>query len=89
MLSQAPDLILNFLQKPVWKPIATLKEYIPGGRQNARRTQVALALVYQITRCLTALERILRKKGGFLRDAPNAPDTGDTFYGYLNTTLFF
>jgi hypothetical protein len=28
-------------------------------------------------------------KGDFLRNAPNAPDTGDTFYGYLNTTLFF
>ncbi len=28
-------------------------------------------------------------KGRFLRDAPNAPDTGDTFYGYLNTTIFF
>lgn len=28
-------------------------------------------------------------KGDFLRNAPNAPDTGDTFYGYLNTTVFF
>lgn len=28
-------------------------------------------------------------KGDFLRNAPNAPDTGNTFYGYLNTTLFF
>lgn len=28
-------------------------------------------------------------KGDFLRDAPNAPDTGNTFYGYLNTTVFF
>ncbi|AWI91808.1 alginate export family protein [Methylobacterium sp. DM1] len=28
-------------------------------------------------------------KGDFLRNAPNAPDTGDTFYGYFNTTVFF
>jgi len=28
-------------------------------------------------------------KDDFLRNAPNAPDTGDTFYGYLNTTFFF
>jgi len=28
-------------------------------------------------------------KGDFLRNAPNAPDTGNTFYGYLNTTIFF
>lgn len=28
-------------------------------------------------------------KGRFLRDAPNAPDTADTFYGYLNATFFF
>jgi len=28
-------------------------------------------------------------KGRFLRDAPNAPGTGNTFYGYLNTTFFF
>lgn len=28
-------------------------------------------------------------KGDFLRNAPNAPDTGNTFYGYLNTTFFF
>lgn len=28
-------------------------------------------------------------KGDFLRNAPNAPDTGDTIYGYLSTTLLF
>lgn len=28
-------------------------------------------------------------KGRFLRDAPNAPDTADTFYGYFSTTFFF
>lgn len=28
-------------------------------------------------------------KGDFLRNAPNAPATGNTFYGYLNTTIFF
>lgn len=28
-------------------------------------------------------------KGTFLRNAPNAPDTGDTIYGYVNTTFFF
>lgn len=28
-------------------------------------------------------------KGEFLRNAPNAPDTGDTVYGYLSTTFFF
>ncbi|MEH3116430.1 MAG: alginate export family protein [Methylorubrum populi] len=28
-------------------------------------------------------------KGDFLRNAPNAPDTGDTIYGYLSTTIFF
>jgi len=28
-------------------------------------------------------------KGRFLRDAPNAPDTADTFFGYLNATFFF
>jgi hypothetical protein len=28
-------------------------------------------------------------KGTFLQDAPNAPPTGDTFYGYLQTSLFF
>jgi hypothetical protein len=28
-------------------------------------------------------------KGRFLRDAPNAPDAGDTVYGYLATQIFF
>ncbi|MCB1392409.1 MULTISPECIES: alginate export family protein [unclassified Nitrobacter] len=28
-------------------------------------------------------------KGRFLRDAPNAPNTADTFYGYLQTSFFF
>ncbi|WP_347264561.1 alginate export family protein [Nitrobacter sp.] len=28
-------------------------------------------------------------KGRFLQDAPNAPPTGDTFYGYLQTSFFF
>ncbi|WP_246682941.1 alginate export family protein [Methylobacterium sp. WL9] len=28
-------------------------------------------------------------KGDFLRNAPNAPNTGDTIYGYLTTTFFF
>lgn len=28
-------------------------------------------------------------KGRFLTDAPNAPDTADTFYGYLQTSFFF
>lgn len=28
-------------------------------------------------------------KGRFLRDAPNAPDAGDTIYGYLATQIFF
>ena len=28
-------------------------------------------------------------KGRFLQDAPNAPPTADTFYGYLQTSLFF
>lgn len=29
------------------------------------------------------------RKGDFLRDAPNAPATGNALYGYLNMTLFF
>jgi hypothetical protein len=28
-------------------------------------------------------------KGPFLENAPNAPLTGDTFYGYLQTSIFF
>jgi hypothetical protein len=28
-------------------------------------------------------------KGRFLQDAPNAPPTADTFYGYLQTSVFF
>lgn len=28
-------------------------------------------------------------KGDFLRNAPNAPQTGDTIYGYFSTTFFF
>jgi hypothetical protein len=28
-------------------------------------------------------------KGSFLRDAPNAPPTGDTFYAYFQTSVFF
>ena len=28
-------------------------------------------------------------KGRFLLDAPNAPDTPDTAYGYLQTSFFF
>lgn len=28
-------------------------------------------------------------KGDVLRNAPNAPNTGDTIYGYMTTTFFF
>jgi hypothetical protein len=28
-------------------------------------------------------------KGRFLRDAPNAPPTGDTYYGYVGLNLSF